>query len=77
MWGHDRDPEFFSAGSAALLKDVLLPQREERFHRCVVTGRADFAHRADHLVAAKCPVKFSAVRSSAMTYDPQRASRNP
>jgi hypothetical protein len=28
-------------------------------------------------VAAKCPVKFSAVRSSAMTYDPQRASRNP
>lgn len=43
--------EFFTAGPALPVEDILLQQGEERFHRRVVTARADTAHRADEPMA--------------------------
>ena len=36
--GDDRDPQLLAGGPAAPVQDVLLQQREERFHRGVVAG---------------------------------------
>ena len=47
---HDGDAEFFAIAPALPVQDVLLEQREERFHRGVVTARADAAHRPDEVV---------------------------
>ena len=44
---HDRDAEFF----ALPVEHVVLQWSEERFHRRVVTTRADTAHRAGQAVA--------------------------
>lgn len=51
--GHDREPQLFSCGPAAPVKDVVLQQTEKRFHRCIVTGSTNSAHRPDHVVLVK------------------------
>ena len=56
--GDDRDAELVAGGPALPVEDVLLQQREERFHGGVVAGGADLAHRADHAVAGEGALRF-------------------
>lgn len=44
--GDDRDAELVAGFPALPVEDVLLQQREERFHRGVAAGCTDAAHRA-------------------------------
>ena len=43
-------------------KTLLLQQAEEGLHGRVVTGRADAAHRSDHVVTAQGANEFSAAK---------------
>ncbi len=45
--GDDGDAELVAGGPGAPVEHVALQEREERFHRRVVAGGADLAHRAD------------------------------
>ena len=56
--GDDRDAQLVAGGPALPVEDVLLQQREERFHGGVVAGGADLAHRADHAVTGERPVQL-------------------
>ena len=56
--GHDRDPQLVAGRPSLAIEDVLLEEREERLHRRVVAGRADLAHRPDHVVAGERSVEF-------------------
>ncbi len=51
--GDDRDAELFSGPPPLAVQDVLLEQREERFHRGVVPGGTDFTHRSDEVVTVQ------------------------
>ena len=51
--GDDRDPQLLSGPPALAVQDVLLGQREERFHRRVIAGRADLAHRSDEVMTVQ------------------------
>lgn len=57
--GHDREAQLLSGGPAAGVEDVLLQQREERLHRCVVSCGADASHRADEVEGVECGDELS------------------
>ena len=42
--GRDGQPELLSAGPPLTIQDVLLQQREDRFHRGIVRARTDPSH---------------------------------
>lgn len=44
--GHDLQPKFLPGLPPFLVQNVLLQEREERFHRRVICARADPAHRS-------------------------------
>lgn len=44
--GHDRQPELLTGGPPMLVENVLLQEREERFHRRVIAHGADPTHRS-------------------------------
>ena len=50
----DRESEFVAGGPVLAVEDVLLEQREERFHGGVVAARANAAHgaRREHVRSA-------------------------
>src|SRR5699024_3217445 len=57
--GDDRDAELFSGPPTLAVQDVLLEQREERFHRGLVPGSADFPHRSDEVMTVQGMHEFS------------------
>lgn len=57
--GDDRDPELFSGPPPFAVQDVLLQQREKGFHRGVIAGSADLAHRSDEVVTVQGVHEFS------------------
>ena len=57
--GDDRDSEVFSGPPAASVQDVLVEQSEEEFHRGVLAGATDLAHRSEEVMAVQCVDEFS------------------
>lgn len=51
--GDDRDSQLLAGRPATPIQDVPLEESEEAFHRGVVTGGADSAHRSDHVVTVQ------------------------
>ena len=51
--GDDRDPQLFSSPPAIAVQDVLLEQGEGGFHRGVLAGGTDLAHRSEEVMAAQ------------------------
>ena len=52
--GDNRDPQLVTCPPAMAVEDVLLQQREEGFHRRVVTGGTDLAHRPVQVLLVQC-----------------------
>ena len=52
--GDDRDSEFLSGLPPSAVQDVRLEQGEEGFHRGVVAGGTDLAHRSDEVMTVQC-----------------------
>ena len=55
---HDRDPQLVSGRPSAAVEHVLLQQREEALHRCVIASRADSSHRPDDAMTGQSPSEF-------------------
>ena len=55
---HNRDPQLVSGRPSAAVEHVLLQQREEALHRCVIARRADSSHRPDDAVTGQSPSEF-------------------
>lgn len=51
--GDDRDAQLLSGPPPLAVQDVLLQQGKERFHRGVIAGSADLAHRPDEVVTVQ------------------------
>ena len=53
--GHDGQAQFLSGGPALPVQDVLLQQREEGLHGCIVATGPDPAHGSGQSVALERP----------------------
>lgn len=69
--GDYRDAELLPVGPGAAVEDVLLQQREERFHGGVVPARPDSSHAPDHAVPGESTPELPAskLRSSVRMHD--------
>ena len=56
--GDDRDPQLVTGGPGTPVENIVLQQREEAFHRGVVTRRTHPAHRAGQAVACERADEF-------------------